>query len=298
MRLLGTGFDLLLLALFLMTISHTPLTPATLLSSLASKMAGQPAPLVTPQQLEFWNSSLADASPQEVLQWAMFTFPHLYQTTAFGLTGLATVDMVSKLKKSGTHPVELIFIDTLHHFPQTLDLVDKLKDRYNLTDEDLHIIQPQGATTEREFADRYGDNLWETNDQLYDYLVKVEPSQRAYKQFNVAAVLTGRRRSQGGARGALPVVELEAVSGIIKINPMALWLFDQVKQYVDENNVPYNELLDLGYRLVGDYHLTEPVKEGEDERAGRWKGKSKTECGIHEASKFAQFLAKQNAGVV
>ena len=79
-----------------------------------------------------------------------------------------------------------------------------------------------------------------------------------------------------------------------KINPLINWTFEQVKQYIDANNVPYNELLDLGYRSIGDYHSTQPVKEGEDERAGRWKGKAKTECGIHEASRFAQFL-KQDA---
>ncbi|ODQ78420.1 hypothetical protein BABINDRAFT_39205 [Babjeviella inositovora NRRL Y-12698] len=264
--------------------------------------SGEAAPsvVVSPEQLAHWNTVLADLTPQEVLKWAMITFPNLYQTTAFGLTGLATVDMVSKLKKSPAdtkHPIDLIFIDTLHHFPQTLDLVDKLCEKYGLsTEADLHIYKPARVNTELEFAEQHGDSLWETNDTFYDFLVKVEPSQRAYAELNVSAVLTGRRKSQGGARGALPVVELEEISGIIKINPLHNWTFGEVKQYVTENQVPYNELLDLGYRSVGDYHSTEPVREGEDERAGRWKGKSKTECGIHEASKFSQFLKEQAEG--
>lgn len=81
---------------------------------------------------------------------------------------------------------------------------------------------------------------------------------------------------------------------MIKINPLANWSFDQVKEYVTENNVPYNELLDRGYKSVGDWHSTQPVKAGEDERAGRWKGQEKTECGIHNPrSKYAQFLMEQ-----
>lgn len=122
-------------------------------------------------------------------------------------------------------------------------------------------------------------------------MVKVEPSQRAYKELNVSAVLTGRRKSQGGARTELKILELEETSGVIKINPLWNWDFKQVKQYVDNNNVPYNELLDLGYKSIGDWHSTVPVGEGEDERSGRWKGKAKTECGIHTTSKYAQFYS-------
>ncbi|KAM9935118.1 hypothetical protein OXX80_005296, partial [Metschnikowia pulcherrima] len=106
------------------------------------------------------------------------------------------------------------------------------------------------------------------------------------------AVLTGRRKSQGGARAALPVIEIEESSGIIKINPLWDWDFAQVKKYIDENNVPYNELLDMGYKSIGDWHSTEPVAEGEDERSGRWKGKIKTECGIHQTSRFTEYMEK------
>ncbi|KAF5101314.1 hypothetical protein D0Z03_000621 [Geotrichum reessii] len=236
--------------------------------------------------LNYINSQLQDKSPQEILQWAITTFPNLYQTTAFGLTGLVTVDLISKIIPD-SHPIDLIFIDTLHHFKETLQLVEDVQTRY--PDVKLHVFKPDGANTEKEFAEKYGKNLWETNDLYYDYLVKVEPAQRAYDNLGVVAVLTGRRRSQGGARGNLPIVQVEE-TGLIKINPLANWTFDQVNTYIKKNNVPYNILLDQGYRSVGDYHSTVPVKEGEDERAGRWKGKHKTECGIHETSKFAHFI--------
>lgn len=237
---------------------------------------------LTQEHIDHLNKELQKLSAPELLTWAAITFPNLYQTTAFGLTGLVILDMILKTK-----PVDLIFIDTLHHFPQTYELVEKVKQRYNPT---LHVYTPQGVATEQEFTAKHGDSLWETNDHLYDYLVKVEPSQRAYKELGVQVVLTGRRKSQGGARAALPVIEVEAASGIIKINPLWDWDFARVKEYIDANNVPYNELLDLGYKSIGDWHLTVPVADGEDERAGRWKGQAKTECGIHQTGRFQKFL--------
>ncbi|KAM3123596.1 phosphoadenosine phosphosulfate reductase [Candidozyma auris] len=239
------------------------------------------------EHIDHLNKTLVELSPQEVLRWAVVTFPNLYQTTAFGLTGLVILDMISKTK-----PVDLIFIDTLHHFPQTYDLVRKVQKKYQPT---LHIYKPKGVESEEEFAKKHGDSLWESNDDLYDFLVKVEPAQRAYKELGVNAVLTGRRKSQGGARAALPVIEVEESSGIIKINPLWNWDFAQVKAYITENAVPYNELLDLGYKSIGDWHSTVAVADGEDERSGRWKGKAKTECGIHETSRFAQYLASTSS---
>ena len=187
--------------------------------------------------------------------------------------------------------VDLIFFNTLHHFPETLSLLDRIRDRYPLIN--VHTFQPKGAETEEEFARQHGERLWETNDQLYDWLAKVEPAQRAYRELGVAAVLTGRRKVQGGKRGDIPIIEVDE-AGLIKVNPLANWTFDQVQKYIKENDVPYNELLDQGYKSVGDWHSTKPVAAGEDERSGRWKGQQKTECGIHNPrSKFAQFLREQ-----
>lgn len=187
--------------------------------------------------------------------------------------------------------VDLIFFDTLHHFSETLNLIDRILERYPLVN--LHIYKPAGSDTEEEFAQQRGERLWESNDELYDWLAKVEPAQRAYRELQVGAVLTGRRRSQGGKRGDMDVIEVDE-AGLVKVNPLANWTFDQVQEYIKTNDVPYNELLDRGYKSVGDWHSTTPVKEGESERAGRWQGQQKTECGIHNPrSKFAQFLKEQ-----
>lgn len=224
----------------------------------------------------------------DVLKWCITTLPHLYQTTAFGLTGLVTLDMLSKLDIPRPQVVDVIFLDTLHHFQETLSLVDRVRKTYPLNN--IHVFKPAGTETAEEFAQKHGERLWERDEQLYDWVAKVEPARRSYRDLNVHAVLTGRRRSQGGKRGDLDVIEVDE-TGLIKINPLANWTFDQVKQYVNENNVPYNELLDRGYKSVGDWHSTQPVAADEDERAGRWKGQEKTECGIHNPlSKFGQYL--------
>jgi len=256
--------------------------------SAAASSRSIPDVMFTKPHLDFINQQLANATPQEVLQWALFTLPNLYQTTAFGLTGLVTIDMLSKLLSASDSKIDLIFLDTLYHFPQTLDLVERVKERYpKLT---VHVYKPAGVDTTTEFEQKYGQLLWETNDEQYDYMAKVEPAERAYAELNVRAVLTGRRRSQGGKRGDLKIIEVDD-AGLIKINPLANWSFKEVEAYIRGEGVPYNDLLDFGYKSIGDWHSTQPIKDGEDERSGRWQGQQKSECGIHNSrSKYSQYL--------
>ena len=112
---------------------------------------------VTQEQIDHWNSQLSQVStPQEILQWSLITFPHLFQTTAFGLTGLATIDMLSRLISADNKIVPLIFIDTLHHFPQTLDLLARVEEKYyKPRGQKVHVFQPKDVTSEKEFADKY-----------------------------------------------------------------------------------------------------------------------------------------------
>lgn len=257
----------------------------------ASSDASLPEIYFTKQHLAFLNRQLQMLEPQEILQWCISTLPSLFQETAFGLTGLVTLDLLSKMKVPRPSMVDLLFFDTLHNFPETLRLIDRIRDRYPLVN--LHIYKPAQVENAEDFAKKHGQRLWETDDQLYDWLAKVEPAQRAYKELGVSAVLTGRRRSQGGKRGDIPIIQVDE-AGLIKINPLANWTFKQVQEYIRTNNVPYNELLDRGYKSVGDWHSTSPVLEGADERSGRWQGQEKTECGIHNSrSKFAEYLREQ-----
>ncbi|KAJ2692189.1 3'-phosphoadenylsulfate reductase [Coemansia spiralis] len=241
-------------------------------------------------QLHHINERLAQLTPAQVLEWARVTFDGLFQETAFGPSGNVISDMLHA--QQATVPV--IFVDTLHHFDETLDLARRSQARYGFT---LHTFRPEGCATRADFIAKHGDELWARDDVVYDYAVKVEPARRAYEQLQVRAVLTGRRRSQKGDRALLPVVEIEKGTQLVKINPLATWSFQQVWTYLRANEVPYNALLDRGYKSVGDYHSTRPVKDGEDERAGRWAGSNKTECGLHKDyfAMRAAFMARKNA---
>lgn len=97
----------------------------------------------------------------------------------------------------------------------------------------LHKYTPPGVSTSQEFEAKYGAKLWETDESSYDYLVKVEPAQRAYEELGVKAVITGRRRSQGAEREGLKVIEVDE-RGLIKVNPLIEWTFKQVKEYIDK----------------------------------------------------------------
>jgi len=264
-------------------------------SSTAEAEAAAARVSFTPSHFDFLNKQLEAMHPKDILRFAKILFPNLYQSTAFGLTGLVTLDMLSKIEQEtpSAQPVHIIFLDTLYHFSETYALVDRVRARYPA--QRVHVFKPDGFDTAADFEATYG-KLYELSEEMYDWVAKVEPQQRAFDSLGVTAVLTGRRRSQGGQRDKIGVLELDGERGIIKINPLVNWSFAQVQAYIRENDVPYNELLDRGYKSIGDWHSTSPVAAGEDERAGRWKGRSKTECGIHnKKSRYAQFLEEEAA---
>ncbi len=129
-----------------------------------------PKPLQSPlaeDELNRINAYLATLSPQDILRWAMEHLPNLYQTTAFGLTGLVQLDMLSTITAT---PPPLVFIDTLYHFPETLQLVEVVKARYNRV---VHVYKPEGCDTVQDFERQHGQHLWERDETTYDYLVKV-----------------------------------------------------------------------------------------------------------------------------
>ncbi|CAA7260125.1 unnamed protein product [Cyclocybe aegerita] len=249
-------------------------------SSSTSSASDFPTPLSLPlsaDALVSINEYLSTLSPQDILKWALVHLPNLSQTTAFGLTGLVAIDMLSKIADPADRP-PLIFLDTLYHFPETYELVEDVKRRYNVL---VHVFKPDGCETVQDFEQKYGERFWELDENSYDYLVKVEPARKAYQELNVQSAITGRRASQGGARASLPPLEVDN-TGLLKLNPLFAWSFKDVENYINQNDVPRNKLLAQEYRSVGDWHSTSKVEEGQDERAGRWAGKSKTECGLHE----------------
>lgn len=227
--------------------------------------------------LDALNQQFDTATPQEILAWSVENIPTgLVQTSAFNVDDLVLTDILYKQLKPA-QPVPVLFLDTLHHFPQTLELVAKAKELYDLN---LYVYKIQDVDTREAFAAKYGEALWDTDILKFHDLTKIEPLQRGLSELNTVAWITGRRRDQANTRADMPVFELDK-QGRLKINPLASWTRKDSWAYVAKHGVIYNPLHDQGYPSIGDEPITTPVGEGEDERAGRWRGTGKTECGIH-----------------
>lgn len=227
--------------------------------------------------LDELNQRFETAHPREILAWSVKNFPtSLVQTSAFNVDDLVITDILYRELQPAT-PVPVVFLDTLHHFPQTLELVGKAKEIYNLA---LKVYKIPGVDSREAFAAEYGEALWDKDVKQFHYLTKIEPLQRSLTELGATAWITGRRRDQAVTRVEMPVLEFDN-NGRLKINPLAAWTRKDSWKYASEYGVIYNPLHDQGYPSIGDEPLTTPVAEGEDERAGRWRGSSKTECGIH-----------------
>lgn len=225
--------------------------------------------------LEALNERFEMATPQQILAWAVKNIPSgLVQSSSFSL--LVITDMLYR-ELQPNPPVPVIFLDTLHHFSETLATVERAKKRYDL---DVRAYHALGVNSREEFAEIYGEALWEKDISRFHYVTKVEPLQRALDEMDVVAWITGRRREQSTTRQQMPILELDS-EGRLKINPLANWTRKDVWNYTLKHQVPYNRLHDQGYASIGDEPLTTPVQAGEHERAGRWRGSVKTECGIH-----------------
>ncbi|MFM5899084.1 MAG: phosphoadenosine phosphosulfate reductase [Dolichospermum sp.] len=221
------------------------------------------------------NQQLETATPKEILAWSIKNIPTgLVQTSAFNVDDIILTHI---LYTELEHPVPVIFLDTLYHFPQTLELVAKVKEIYNL---DLKTYKTPDVDSREAFAAKFGAALWDTNIAKFHDITKIEPLQRGLDELNTVAWITGRRRDQAVTRATMPVLELDG-KGRLKINPLATWPRPQSWEYVAQHQVLYNPLHDQGYPSIGDEPITTKVGAGEDERAGRWRGTGKTECGIH-----------------
>ncbi len=225
--------------------------------------------------LEQLNQRFDTAHPREILAWCVeHILDGLVQTSAFNVDDLLITDILYRALK---HPVPVLFLDTLHHFPQTLELVAKAKEIYNL---DLKTYKIPDLNSREAFAAQYGEALWDKDIAQFHQLTKVEPLQRGLTELNTIAWITGRRRDQAINRAIMPVFELDNKQRL-KVNPLASWTRKETWTYVFKHDMIYNPLHDQGYASIGDEPITTPVEAGEDERAGRWRGTGKLECGIH-----------------
>jgi phosphoadenosine phosphosulfate reductase len=213
---------------------------------------------------------------RDILAWAWQTYG---ERAAIGTSfqGAGLVAMQTAYANGFRFPV--FTIDTGLLFPETLALKSDIEQRLGLTIESLHPEQ----TVEQQSAE-LGPELWKNKPDLCCSLRKVIPLQKKLATLDVW--ITGLRRQQNDSREKIRIVELYHFDVlrdryIIKLNPMAAWTRDQVQSYIKEHNLPVNALAAQGYRSIGCQPCTRPVAEGESERAGRWTGFDKSECGIH-----------------
>lgn len=229
--------------------------------------------------VEHLNQKFADSDPKDILLWCIENIPEgLIQTTAFGATGMVILNVLyNEIRPMPAVPV--LFLDTLHHFPETIDLVNQSIDFFDLN---LTIIKPYECDSRNSFNKKYGEALWRKDIDKFHYVTKVEPLQRGLQELNVKAWITGRRRDQSSSRSQIHIFERDKAQRL-KVNPLAGWTYKNIWQYIMDRNLIYNSLYDRGYSSIGDEPLTTPVKFGENERSGRWRGTERTECGIHNA---------------
>jgi len=229
--------------------------------------------------------TLAAQATQDITSF-LATTPTTLQLTSFGPTGLVTLDLLARSGLLASIPV--LFIDTLHHFQETYDLIANIKARYPALR--LHIYKPKGMETREQFEEKFGQNLWEKAPSKFGYYTKVEPRDRAMAELGATAYLNGRRKGQGDQRVTLSLVDEDPEMNITRVQPLVNWSFPQVWAYLIEYNVPYNALHDQGFKSVGDVMTSAAVGQEEDERAGRWKGSHQSECGLHLTPKQLALL--------
>lgn len=206
---------------------------------------------------------------------ALSEYDEVVVASSFGLEDVAILDMA--YEKIGARP-PVVFLDTLYHFEETLELVERFEDEYGL---DLRVYKPEHETRE-EFEREHGERLWESDVEKFHELTKLRQIDEALEGRD--AWITGVRRQQAETRANADAIEWDEAHGLVKVNPLVDWSRDDVWEYVEENDVPYNPLHDEGYPSIGDEPLTQPVGEGDNERAGRWSDSEKTECGLHTES--------------
>jgi phosphoadenosine phosphosulfate reductase len=212
---------------------------------------------------------LADASPDDILRWAITTFGDRICVTS-SMTDAVIIHMASAIRPG----IDVIFLDTGYHFAETIGTRDAVAAVYPVS---LVNVTPSRTVAEQDAE--LGPRLYQRNPDLCCYLRKVEPLERALSRYD--AWITGVRRDETVDRREARPVEWDDRRKMVKVNPIVSWQQKQVDDYIAENGILVNPLVYDGYPSIGCSTCTRRVASGEDPRAGRWAGTGKTECGIH-----------------
>ncbi|MGD1086976.1 MAG: phosphoadenylyl-sulfate reductase [Verrucomicrobiota bacterium] len=236
----------------------------------------KPRPPLTAREVAALNRQFAEKTTPEILAWAWERFgAQAAIGTSFQGAGL----VMMHLAKTAGLRFPVFTLDTGLLFPETLELKKRLEDFFGWKIESL-----EPDLTVEEQADVHGPELWKRNPDLCCTARKVMPLRG--KLLDLACWLTGLRREQSASRADVGLVELyqlDEATGreIVKVNPMARWPREKIWSHIQEHKIPYNPLHDQGYRSIGCVPCTRMTGDGEGERAGRWTGFNKVECGIH-----------------
>lgn len=221
--------------------------------------------------LDTLNRQLEELSLEDFLRWSADTFgDRLVQVTSFGPTGMVILDHLLRVAPAA----RIVTIDTQFLFPETYAVWEEVERHYGIRVEAFGSqLSPQAQ------EEIYGPRLWDLEPDACCYERKVRPLEAALA--GQAAWITGLRRDQSSTRAQVPLLSWDLRNNLFKLSPLAGWTRDEVWSYIRANRVPYNRLHDQGYASIGCTHCTRPVSNGAQERAGRWAGKMKTECGLH-----------------
>tara|TARA_B100001250_G_scaffold117492_1_gene99742 strand:- start:7501 stop:8214 length:714 start_codon:yes stop_codon:yes gene_type:complete len=214
-------------------------------------------------------------NPLEMIRWLEKNLPNdkIIMGTGFGPPGIVLIDMLFSI----TSNISIFYVDTGFLFDQTYELRNKLQDRYG-----FEFLRFSSEITTEDQDVKFGEKLWESDPDSCCKIRKVVPLKSALESYDYW--ITGIRRKQTQTRSEAELIEFESRFDVIKINPLLNWSHDEVWEYIRLNELPYNSLHDKKYPSIGCKQCTSPVLDGEDDRAGRWKGLNKTECGIHKLS--------------
>lgn len=211
-----------------------------------------------------------EASPAEVVAWVAANFAVSQAAVACSMADAALPHLVSR----GLPGVDVLFLDTGYHFLETRFTRDEVASRLDVTVVDVKPVQ-----SVREQDAEFGADLFTRDPGLCCARRKVEPLQRALGGYEVW--FTGVRRDEAPTRATTELVTWDERNGLVKVNPVAAWSFDDLTDYATEHGAPVNPLIANGYPSIGCAPCTKPVAAGEDPRSGRWAGLTKTECGLH-----------------
>jgi len=216
--------------------------------------------------------ALETASAEDVLRFAVETFPNITFACSFGAEDVVLVDMLQRVSPQ----TDIFYLDTDFHFKETYETRDRLKERYP----GIPFVEVKPLITPEQQSEQHGDELWKVDPNQCCNIRKVEPLTRILGKYD--AWITGIRRDQAPTRANAKKIEYDTKFGLVKFNPIADWTSEDVWNYIRSNNVIYNPLHDNHYPSIGCEYCTRQVMPGEDPRAGRWSGQDKTECGLHK----------------